>query len=400
MKILLVNKFLYPKGGSETYVLKLGEILKERGHEVEYFGLENKKNVVGNTVNSYVRDTDFSKGIIKNLDAPFHIIYSFEARRKIRRVLDDFNPDVIHLNNIQFHLTPSIILESERYRKDSGRNVKIIYTAHDYQLICPSHGLYDTDVKICEKCLGGNYTHCFKTKCIKGSRAKSFLGMIDAYFWKWNSAYDYVDKIICCSNFLKNKLDTQPRFRDKTIVLHNFADEALPVKVDKEDYVLEFGQLTKHKGTMTLLEAANRLPEVNFVFAGNGELVGEIENTPNAKWVGFKSGKELEMLIRKAKLSVYPSEWYENCPFSVIESQIYGTPVVASDLGGIPELIDAGKTGELFEAGNVDALESALRYLLYTDGILEKYSENCLKHSFETRDSYYKHLMEIYLMKN
>lgn len=108
MKILLVNKFLYPKGGSETYILKLGQILMDHGHEVEYFGLANEKNVVGNHAQSYVTDMDFGKGVMKNLHAPLRIIYSVEARRKIRRVLDDFRPDVIHLNNIQFHLTPSI----------------------------------------------------------------------------------------------------------------------------------------------------------------------------------------------------------------------------------------------------------------------------------------------------
>ena len=156
MKILMINKFLYPKGGAETYILKLGKILQEHGHEVQYFGLANEKNTVGNRAEAYVTNMDFGQGIKKNLNAPFRIIYSAEARKKIRLVLEDFQPDVVHLNNIQFHLTPSIILETEKYREEICRNVKIIYTAHDYQLICPSHGLFDADIQICEKCLGGN----------------------------------------------------------------------------------------------------------------------------------------------------------------------------------------------------------------------------------------------------
>ena len=396
MRILMINKFLYPKGGSETYVLKLGKILQDHGHEVQYFGLENEKNTVGNAVGALVSDMDFGQGIRKNLKAPFRIIYSTEARKKIRLVLDDFQPDVVHLNNIQFHLTPSMILETEKYRKETGRNVKIIYTAHDYQLICPSHGLFDADLQICEKCLGGNYTHCLRTKCVKGSRAKSLLGMLDAYFWKWSKAYSHIDTIVCCSHFLKSKLDTQERFRSKTMAIHNFVDKVQPVAVEKEDYVLEFGHLSKDKGTLTLLEVAKRMPEVRFVFAGFGAAEAAIQEVPNAEYVGFKTGKDLEMLIRKAAVSVCPSEIYENCPFSVIESQMYRTPVVVSRMGGAPELLTEGKTGEIYEAGDADALERILRKMIYTEGLLEQYSENCANQEVETPKSYYQKLMAIY----
>lgn len=396
MKILMVNKFLYPKGGAETYVLKLGEILRVYGHEVQYFGLDNEKNVVGNHAQAYVTDMDFSAGIRKNLKAPFRIIYSAEARRKIRKVLEDFQPDVVHLNNIQFHLTPSMILEVHKYQRQTGRSVKIVYTAHDYQLICPSHGLFDSNIQICEKCLGGNYIHCVRTKCVKNSRAKSILGMADAYFWKWSRAYSYIDTIICPSGFLKTKLDIQRRFREKTVALHNFADEVPQIDVQKEDYVLEFGHLSRDKGTNTLLEAAKRMPQTRFIFAGYGAAEKDIAQVPNAEYVGFKSGKELEMLIRKAAVSVYPSEWYENCPFSVIESQMYGTPVIGSRMGGIPELIAENKTGLLFEAGNVSDLEAKLRQLLLTPGLLEEYSANCKDLKYETPDSYYEKLMGIY----
>lgn len=396
MKILLVNKFLYPKGGAETYVLKLGNILREYGHEVQYFGLADPRNVVGNRVNSLVSPMDFSAGIRKNLRAPLRIIYSSESRRKIRRVLDDFQPDVVHMNNIQFHLTPSMLLEVDRYRRQTSRQVKLVYTAHDYQLICPSHGLFDNDIQICERCLGGNYLHCLKTKCVKNSRAKSLLGTLDAYFWKWSRAYSCIDRIICCSTFLKTKLDTQARFRSKTVTLHNFVDRVLPLDVEKEDYVLEFGHLCRDKGTLTLLEVARRMPEVRFVFAGYGAAEREIADVANAEFVGFKTGKELEMLIRKAKVSVYPSEWYENCPFSVIESQMYGTPVVGSRMGGIPELIAEGRSGELFRAGDSDDLEAALRKLLEDPQHLKTYSEACLEQVFETPDSYYEKLLGIY----
>lgn len=396
MKILIINKFLYPKGGSETYILKLGEILRSHGHEVQYFGLENGKNTVGNRAGAYAADMDFSAGMLKNLHAPLRIIYNAPARRQLRTVLEDFQPDVVHLNNIQFHLTPSIILEAEKYRRETGRKLRVVYTAHDYQLICPSHGLFDSNIQICEKCLGGNYTHCLRTKCVKNSRMKSLLGMLDAYFWSISKAYSYIDTIICCSHFLKSKLDTQERFRDKTVAIHNFVDAVAPRQVEKEGYVLEFGHLSKDKGTETLLEAAKHLPEVKFVFAGYGESEAAIAQTPNAEFVGFKTGTDLQNLICKASVTVCPSEIYENCPFSVIESQMYGTPVIGSRMGGIPELIREGETGELFEAGNAAQLEEKLRKLLFTPGLTQSYSENCKHAKFETPDSYYEKLMAVY----
>ena len=396
MKVLLVNKFLYPKGGSETYVFKLGKTFADRGHEVQYFGLKNEKNIVSNQADSYVSDIDFSKGVSKNLFAPFRIIYSAEARRRIRRVLDDFEPDVVHLNNIQFHLTPSIILEIEKYRKKVGRKVKIVYTAHDYQLICPSHGLFDSNINVCEKCLGGNYTHCLRTKCVKNSRTKSFLAMLDAYLWKYSKAYSYIDVIICPSEFLKKKLDTQVRFFDKTVVLHNFIEIPENISSDKGDYILEFGHLSKDKGTDTLLEVAKRMPEYRFVFAGYGKSEDNIKEVENAEFVGFKKGAELQELIARALCTVCPSEMYENCPYAVMESQLNGTPVIGARIGGIPELISEGKTGLLFQSGNADDLEEKLKYLLETDNILQNYTEECKNVSFESPDSYYNKLMQYY----
>lgn len=396
MRILLVNKFLYPKGGAETYTFKLGEILEKHGHKVQYFGLANEENIVGNNIGVYVSPQDFQAGVLKNLSAPFRIIYSVEARKKIRKLLENFQPDIVHFNNIQFHLTPSVILEVNRYRKQTKKKVGIIYTAHDYQLICPSHGLFDNNIQVCEKCLGGNYIHCLKTKCVKNSRAKSFLGMLDAYFWKWSKAYSYIDAIICPSSFLKKKLDSQKRFQTKTRVLHNFVDMVEQKDVQKEDYVLEFGKLCRDKGTNTLLEVCKRMADVNFLFAGYGAAEKDIKLVSNAEYVGFKTGEELEMLIRRAKFTIYPSEWYENCPFSVIESQMYLTPVIGSRMGGIPELIREGETGELFEAGNADDLETKVRKLWDSPELIEEYTKNCKSLDIESPDTYYEKLIDIY----
>jgi glycosyltransferase involved in cell wall biosynthesis len=398
MKILIVNKFLYPKGGSETYIFKLGTFLQSAGHEIQYFGMEHEGRIVGNRAESYTSNMDFHGGSkLEKLLYPVKTIYSAEARRKIRRVLDDFQPDMVHLNNFNYQLTPSIIWEIRKWEKQNDRKCKILYTAHDYQLVCPNH-MCNNPVhgENCEKCLGGHFWNCARRKCIHGSAAKSIVGAMEGFFWKLMSTYRQIDTVICCSDFLKSKLDTNPVLADRTVAIHNFIDPVKQKTVEKKDYVLYFGRFSREKGIATLIEAAKNLPQISFVFAGSGPLEQQLEGIPNIRNVGFQQGEALGTLIREAKVSVYPSEWYENCPFSVLESIAYGTPVIGARMGGIPELITEGETGELFEAGNAAQLEEKLRKLLFTPGLAERYSENCRHAAFETPESYYEKLMEIY----
>ena len=383
----MINKFLYPNGGSETYIFKIGEWLEKNGHEVQYFGMEHDGRCVGNRVNAYTSDMDFHGGsILSKLTYPIKTIYSSEARKQIRKVLDDFKPDVCHINNFNYQLTPSIILEIKKWNK----NCKIVFTAHDYQLVCPNHMCNNPNThQNCEKCLGGHFINCTQGKCIHGSTAKSAIGTMEAVLWNGNGVYKNFDKIICCSDFLKKKMDTNPIFAERTIALHNFVEKVEKKDVEKKDYVLYFGRFSEEKGISTLIQAAKELPDVQFIFAGTGPLESEINGIKNIKNVGFQKGEALERLIREAKFSVYPSEWYENCPFSVMESQMYGTPVLGADIGGIPELIEVGKTGELFESGNKEELKNKIKEMSskqYKGG----------KVSFDTVDEYCQKLMKIY----
>lgn len=398
MKILMINKFLYPNGGSETYIFKLGEYLIEKGHEVQYFGMEHEGRCVGNRINAYTSDMDFHGGSkLDKLTYPLKTIYSSEARTQLRKVLDDFQPDVCHLNNFNYQLTPSMILEIVKWRKQVGKQCKIVFTAHDYQLICPNHMMNNPNTnQNCEKCLGGKFTNCMKGKCIHGSTAKSAIGMMEAYFWKWKGVYKYIDKMICCSEFLKKKMDSNPLFAKKTITLHNFVEHVEWKQTEKKNYVLYFGRFSTEKGIETLIQVCKQLPNVPFIFAGTGPLEETINDIPNIKNVGFQKGKALEKLIREAQFSIYPSEWYENCPFSVMESQMYGTPVLGARIGGIPELIEEGRTGELFESGNAEDLKNKIRKFWDDKGLCVRYSKNCKNISFDTVDKYYEKLMKVY----
>ncbi|WP_066717451.1 glycosyltransferase [Clostridium sp. Marseille-P299] len=398
MKILMVNKFLYPNGGSETYIFKLGEYLISQGHEVQYFGMEHEGRCVGNHVNAYTSDMDFhTRSKLVKMTYPLKTIYSLEARKKIRKVLDDFQPDVVHLNNFTYQLTPSIILEIQKWKDQSDHACRIVFTAHDYNLVCPNHMLNNPNRhQNCEKCLGGHFLNCIKGKCIHGSTAKSAIGTMEAYFWKFNGVYKYIDTMICCSEFMKSKMDSNPLFKTKTVAMHNFVDRVEREKTEKKDYVLYFGRFSEEKGIGTLIDVCKELPEIQFVFAGTGPLEESINGVKNIKNVGFQKGEALENLIREARLSIYPSEWYENCPFSVMESQMYGTPVLGANIGGIPELISVGKTGELFISGDKVDLKNKVDSLWSDKEKLNEYSMNCSGINLDTISDYCVKLIKIY----
>ena len=397
MKILMVNKFLYLKGGAETYVFKLGEELSRLGHEVQYFGMEDEKRTVGNSISSYTTNMDFHTGKLKKILYPFSILYSIEAKSKILKVLENFQPDVVHINNFNFQLTPSILYGINKYRKKSGRKIKIIYTAHDSQLVCPNHLMQNpiSGAK-CQKCLEKNALSCIRNKCIHGSLVKSILAFIEHEVYKILRTYRIFDTIICPSYFLKGVLDTDKVLREKTIVMHNFVDAQILEKIEKQDYVLFFGRFSKEKGIENLLKVCEQLPYIPFLFAGSGPLEDKISSHSNVKNVGFLDGQKLYSTIAKARFTVFPSECYENCPFSVMESQICGTPVIGSNIGGIPELLKEDVTGILFESGNIDELKEKIEELWNNKDKQNLLAESCNKVKFDDLKIYVEKIIKIY----
>ncbi len=394
LKILMVNKFLHPKGGSETYMIQLGNELEKQGHEVEYFGMDDGQRTVGNHANCYTSSMDFHTHRIGRYMYPMKILYSREARKKIACVLKNFSPDIVHLNNFNFQITPSILYEIKKYAKEQTQNIRIVLTAHDYQLICPNHMLYNHG-KPCECCKTGEFQHCIKGKCIHQSFIKSLIGSLEGWLYKWLNAYQMIDYIICPSHFLESRIKEYRGLAEKTVVLHNFVSAPSTFEIEKKGYVLYFGRYSQEKGIKNLVQICKQNPSIPFVFAGAGELEYLLQNIDNIKNVGFKTGVELQRLIREACFTVFPSEWYENCPYTVLESIVSGTPVLASSMGGTGELIRNDKTGLLFMGGNSKDLEQKLRSMYFGEKY-KKYAINCNSKQFDMVEDYVKKLMKVY----
>ena len=396
MKVLMVNKFLYPRGGAETYFLKIGDLLEKWGHQVEYFGMADERNIVGNSLNLSVRNKDFHNAGLEKYLYPFQIIYSLEAKCKIRRVIREFKPDIIHLNNINFQLTPSIIDAA------AAEKVPMVQTVHDLQMLCPNHLMLDVNkMKPCELCMHGTMWNCVKGNCIHGSKLKSIIGSIEGILYRYIKTYDKVTTYICPSEFIEKKLLNRTRYKGKTQMLRNFLGEIPKDSAqEKKNYVLFFGRLSQEKGIDEFVKACAMLPEIPFVIAGSGPLEEKCKNSglKNVQYVGFQTGDALKKLVQEALFSVHFSIWYENAPLAILESQALGTPVLCNRIGGIPELVDENETGILNDIFTAESYAEQIRKLYNDREKLKQFAANCLnkKNTMMTLEAYTERLLKIY----
>jgi glycosyltransferase involved in cell wall biosynthesis len=227
-----------------------------------------------------------------------------------------------------------------------------------------------TGGKLCEKCSGGRFYNCFLNRCTKGSAFGSLINTVEMYLHYALRYYQNVDRYITVSSFYRDKMIEAGFQPEKVVHIPNFIDasEFQYTGADK-GYGLYFGRLSDEKGVGTLLKSLALCPDIPFYLAGSGpqekELKEFAERTGlrNVTFLGFKKGEDLKKLVQEASFTVIPSEWYENCPMSVIESLAMGTPVIGSRIGGIPELIRDGVDGLTFKAGDPEDLALKMRSL-------------------------------------
>lgn len=400
MKILMVNKFFYIKGGSETYYFALKRLLEAKGHRVIDFSMKDQKNFDSPYSEYFVESVDYNGKMSKKqqLKAAKNIIYSGEAKRKLEKLIQGTKPDIAHLHIFQHQLSPSILDVLKKY------DIPTVYTAHDLKMLCLNYVMM-THGQLCEKCKGGHYLSCLKQKCVKNSILKSGINVAEGYLHKWRKSYDTIDMILTPSLFYRNKFLEFGIERDRVSHLCNFLDRECPkveAAKDKEQYFLYFGRLSAEKGILTLVKAVEHTKNLLYI-VGSGPCREEIENyikehnMTNVKLLGFMSGKELINVVGNSKAVILPSEWYENGPYSAIEALQLGRPIIGSKLGGIPELIDGN--GRVFCHGNVEELRQVLEQFPKADS--SAYQQYCRRSKEIFAENYmaeghYQKLLPIY----
>ena len=374
MKVLLVNKFHYRKGGSETYYFTLAEALQKKGHQVIFFAMQDEKNLPCEQAEYFVSNKSVTGGIKSKLNMVLHIAYSKEAYKKMKALLEAEKPDLVVLNLVHKQITLSIIDAIREY----DAKLPIFWTMHDLIAVCPSYVMLDGKGKICEKCLGGSFAPCVQNNCIKGSKLMSMLSKYEADYIRKRKWYDQVDIFICPSDFYREKLAGAGFTKSPVVTMRN----PLPLDTQfgggkKGEYVLYFGRLSEEKGVKTLLDAAKETGCKLFVL-GTGPVEEELKdyakNMPNVEFKGFQTGKPLEDFVKNSLCVVLPSEWYENGPYSAMEAMAAGKPLIVSGNGGLPELVDQGENGYVYRGGAGELSEAIRKMQALSDEEYEKMS--------------------------
>lgn len=390
MKVLLVNKFYYYRGGDCICTINLEALLKENGHEVSVFAMQFSENLPTPWSKYFPSEIKFKPGIgmIEAFIRPFG---TNEVKTKFNALLDDFCPDIVHVHNIHSQLSPIVIEIAHK------RGIKVVWTLHDYKLLCPRYDCLRNNNIVCEACFVDKHK-VIDYKCMKNSVIASFLAYKEALKWNKQRLEAYTDVFLCPSHFMALKMQQGGFDQFKIHVLCNFIDveKTRKEEYNKGDYYCYIGRLSHEKGVATLIEAARQLP-YKLKVIGGGPLMENLKRLAtgiNIEFLGYKQWEEIKDLVGNARFSVIPSEWYENNPLSVIEAQCLGTPVLGARIGGIPELIEEGINGMLFEAKNIVDLKQKIEAMF-----IHNFDYEVLAKDSQQRYSsiaYYEQLMDIY----
>ncbi|MGM9804676.1 MAG: glycosyltransferase [Muribaculaceae bacterium] len=361
-RILIVNKFYYNRGGDCVATMNLEQLLREKNHKVAVYAMKYPENIATPHDEYFASQINFSGGGIKGkLNALERTLGMGDIRTSFARILNDFRPDIVHLNNIHSYLSPVIAQMAHQ------AGCRVVWTMHDYKLICPSYTCLRLG-KPCELCFSDK-SQVLKQRCMKGSLVASALAYIEALKWNRHTLESCTDAFICPSQFMAQKMAQGGFSPSKLHVVCNFID---PVKLQtfanakqatRQKQLCYVGRLSQEKGVETMIEAASRLP-YPLLIAGDGPLAPQLKakyaSCSNIRFLGRLNADEVSQLLSSSYASVLPSEWYENNPLGVIESLCAGTPVIGADIGGIPELIDNGINGFTFQSRNVKELQSTI----------------------------------------
>lgn len=403
-KILQANNYFYLRGGTERHLDRLINLLKKMGHEVIVFSAANMNNWPSPHADFFAKPLDLDSlgqmGWFEKVRIAPRIIYSVDAARKISSLVDVTLPDMAHCHNIYGILSPSILHALKK------KGVPVVMSVHDVKLLCPNHRMYIHHA-LCERCKINRFYQCAINKCIGESWPASFLGCIELYVHRLFRIYEKnVDAFIAPSKFYRLKL-LEYGFPDiKVHYIPNLVDiQNHTPTYEHEGYAIYFGRLEEVKGLNTLLNAAAQLNGVvKFVIVGSGPMEASLKQKcsdlriTNVDFFGEREGEELKDLVRNALFSVVPSEWYENAPYTILESYSCGKAVIGSDIGGIPELIEDGRTGFLFRPKDADDLTTKIKMLIKDKGLAARMGQNAREKVVNefNPDLYYSNIISLY----
>jgi len=385
VQILQINKFLYHKGGSETYMFGLSEGLQRMGYNIHYWGMNDDRNIVSDKDGLFATNIDYQKCAgLKKIFSAYESIYSTQNRNKIRDFLTLHDIQIAHIHNINFQITPSILPELKK------NSVKIVYTVHDSQLACPYHRLYNFQTDhTCLKCIDGSFYHCVLDRCFEGSLLRSGVAALESYFYHaFNFYNDYIDLIISPSQFLADIIAR--RYSGRIEVLPNFVSLPTATASVKDGNIVYVGRVSQEKG---IFELAKRFEKAGLPLTviGGGPDLTALMNYKNISALGPLYGADLFDRIRRAKFIIQPSRGFENCPMTVIEAFACGTPVIAPEHSGFKELIKPGCTGFFVDFKASDFID---RIKVISEMYSPRLSECCLK-EFTEKYSEELHLSRI-----
>jgi glycosyltransferase involved in cell wall biosynthesis len=360
--LLSINNYYYYRGGAETVFLEQNKMFERSGWNVVPFAMKSEQNLSSSWSRYFVDNIEFGErySLSEKLIRVPKVIFSFEARRKLARLIDESRPEVCHVHNIYHHISPSILSLLKQ------RGIPVVLTLHDLKIACPAYSMLARD-GICERCRGGRLHNVVLHRCIKGSVTLSTIVLMEATLHRLLHTYSScVGRFAVPSRFYIDKLCEWGWPRAIFRHVPNFVDSSsYRPQYEPGRSILYVGRLSREKGLATLIRAA-ALSGSRLLLAGTGPQLPELRALTaqlgaDVTFLGFLRGEALHEAVRSARAVVLPSEWYENAPLTVLEAYALGKPVLGARIGGIPELIHEQETGLGFTSGDVDSLATALR---------------------------------------
>jgi glycosyltransferase involved in cell wall biosynthesis len=359
--LLSINNYFYPRGGAEVLFLEQNRLFEGIGWDVVPFAMRHANNLPSPWAEYFPDEIELGGGygLAGNLLRAQRVIFSMQARRKMRELLDRVQPRIAHAHNIYHHLSPSIL---PMLRK---RGIPVVMTVHDLKLACPAYTMMADNLP-CERCRGGKIHNVAVNRCIKGSLALSSLVMVETFVHRLLRLYEAnVSRFVVPSRFVLEKLVQWGWARERFTYIPNFVDvERFRPNQAIGGRFVYCGRLQSLKGVETLVRAA-ALARQPLTMVGSGPEEIRLRKLSadlgaDVRFLGHQTKDALVDVIQSARAIVVPSECNENAPLALLEGYAAGRPVIGSRMAGIPELVREGETGELFAAGEVEALAASL----------------------------------------